>query len=261
MPEEPMDNSLTVLVHGASKVGKSTLAVTAPTPRLYLDVESASRFLPITRKFWDPMKEPPPTPDGTWDTCVVQTRDWGTVERVYQWLASGEHGFKSLIIDSISELQGRFLEREAGRGQITQQQWGSAYRTVGGLVRDIRDLTMHPTKPVECVVMTAMTKNIDGKWKPYVQGQLQSVLPYLLDAVVYLWVDQENDLSGETTEVRKILTRPTAEFEAGERVGGAWPTVIKDPNISAMKDMIFAPATKKPDLEDYEPTTPTGELA
>lgn len=237
----PADQSLTILIHGASKVGKSTLSVTAPAPRLYLDVESASRFLPIERVYWDPMKEAPPAPDGTWDTCVVQTRDWGQVERVYQWLQSGEHHFESLIIDSISELQGRFLEKEAGRGQITQQQWGSAYRTVGGLVRDIRDLTMHPVNPIGCVVMTAMTKSIDNKWKPYVQGQLQSVLPYLMDAVAYLWVETErNDLTGETTDVRKILTRPTGEFEAGERVGGVWPAVMDDPNISTMRDMIFA---------------------
>lgn len=239
MPEI-VDESLTVLVHGASKVGKSTLAVSAPAPRLYLDVESASRFLPITRVYWDPAKEAPPECDGTWDTCVVMTRDWGTVEKVYQWLHAGKHCFKSLIIDSISELQGRFLESKAGRNQLTQQQWGDAFRQVSGLVRDIRDLTMHPTNPVECVVMTAITKNIDEKWKPYVQGQLQAVLPYLLDAVLYMWVENEtNDLTGESAEIRKVLTRPTPQFEAGERVGGVWPQVISNPDLSVMKDMIF----------------------
>lgn len=258
------DESLTILIHGASKTGKSTLSVTAPAPRLYLDVESASRFLPIKRVLWDPAKEAPPIPDGTWDTCVVQTRDWGTVERVYQWLASGKHEFKSLIIDSISELQGRFFEKQAGRNQLTQQQWGDAYRQVGGLVRDIRDLTMHQTKPLECVVMTAMTKHVDDKWKPFVQGQLQSVLPYLLDAVVYLWVENErNELTGESSEVRKVLTRPTSEFEAGERVGGVWPQVISNPNVADMKDMIFAPKreTSQPVPAAAETTTTeaTGE--
>lgn len=237
---ETVDESLTLLIHGASKVGKSTLSVTAPAPRLYLDVESASRFLPIKRVFWDPATEAPPEYDGSWDTCVVHTRDWGTVEKVYQWLASGKHDFKSLIVDSISELQSRYFERQAGRSQLTQQQWGDAYRTVGGLVRDIRDLTMHPIKPIECVVMTAMTKHVDDKWKPYVQGQLQAVLPYLMDAVVYLWVDTETTgVMNETREVRKLLTRQTSEFEAGERVGGAWPSVIPEPNIEQMKDMIF----------------------
>lgn len=235
-----MDRSLSVLVHGASKAGKSTLSVTSPAPRLICDVESASRFLPIRAVKWDPTKEEPPVDDGTWDTAVVATRDWATVETTYQWLASGKHPFKSFIIDSISELQNRYIESVAGRRQLTQAQWGDAYRAVGGLVRDIRDLTMHPTKPLECVVMTAMTRQIDGKFRPWCQGQLQSVLPYLMDSVVYIYVDQEHDeLTGERTEVRKLLTRPTNEFEAGERVGGKWPMVISNPNLTTMIEDIF----------------------
>jgi hypothetical protein len=250
-----MERSLTVLIHGASKAGKSTLAVTAPAPRLLCDVESASRFLPIERVFWDPA-DPPPKYDGTWDTCVVPTRDWSTVEKVYQWLASGKHEFSSFIIDSISELQNRYIESVAGRRQLTQAQWGDAYRAVGGLVRDIRDLTMHPTKPMECIVMTAMTRQIDEKFRPWCQGQLQAVLPYLMDSVVYIYVDQEVDeLSGERTEVRRVLTRPTSEYEAGERVGGAWPIVITDPNIDTMISMIFDKHT--PLAEEGLPAAPT----
>lgn len=242
----PEDRSVSILIHGPSKAGKSTLSVTSPAPRLYLDVESASRFLPITRVKWDGVSAPPEY-DGTWDTCVVPTRDWATVDKVYSWLRSGKHPFKSLIIDSISELQSRYIEVTAGRKQLTQQQWGDAYRVIGGLVRDIRDLTNHPTKPLECVVMTAMTKQVDNKFRPWCQGQLQSVLPYLLDAVVYLYVDTEYDeITDETREVRRILTRPTDEYEAGERVGGAWPIIITDPNLTQMIEMIFGPETGEP---------------
>lgn len=240
MAEPSTDRSLSILIHGASKSGKSQLSVTSPAPRLYLDVESASRFLPIERVYWDPATEAPPIPDGTWDTCVVRTRDWATVEKVHQWLESGKHEFRSLIIDSVSELQTRYIESVAGRKQLTQQQWGDAFREVSGLVRDLRDLTMHPTRPMECIVMTAMTRQIDGKFRPWCQGQLQAVLPYLLDAVGYIYVDHDADaLSGESTEVRRLLTRPTDEFEAGERVGGAWPIVIDRPNITKMIADIF----------------------
>lgn len=242
-----MDRSLSVLVHGASKSGKTTLAATAPAPRLLCDVESASRFLKVKRVYWDPATERPPENDGTWDTCVVPTRDWQTVEQVYRWLASGEHPFSSFIIDSISELQSRYIEHVAGRSQLTQQQWGDAYRAVGGLVRDIRDLTMHPTKPLECVVLTAMTRQIDGKFRPWCQGQLQSVLPYLMDSVVYLYVDtlpvNPLDPDAERVEVRRLLTRATSEFEAGERVGGVWPIIIDEPNLTQMISDIFDPTT------------------
>lgn len=245
----PADRSLSILIHGASKAGKTTLAATAPAPRVLCDVESASRFLPIKRVIWDPADGPPPSWDGTWDTCVVPTRDWSTVERVYHWLNSGKHDFKSLVVDSISELQSRLIEQETSqdrRKQLQQRDWGVVYRVVGGLVRDLRDLTMHPTKPLECVAMTAMTKKVNDRYRPWVQGQLQDVLPYLMDAVTYLYVDQDVDtLTGESREVRRLLTRQTDEFEAGERVGGAWPVVIDDPSLTEMITAIFGPDTEK----------------
>lgn len=234
------DRALTILVHGLSKAGKSTLAVTSPAPRLYMDVESASRFLPVTRKLWDPSTEAPPEDDGTWDTCVVPTRDWDTVQRAYQWLASGQTPFRSFIIDSISELQQRYIEKAAGRSQASQQQWGEVFREVAGLIRDIRDLTLIPNSQLESVVLTAMTKHVDGMWRPWVQGQLMAVMPYLLDVVGYLYVEQvSNDLTFETTEVRRLLTRRTNEYEAGERVGGRLPMVVDDPNIEQMIIDVF----------------------
>lgn len=255
MPTEA-DRALSILIHGVSKAGKTTLAATAPAPRLLCDVESASRFLDIKRVYWNPAEDAPPEYDGTWDTCVVRTRDWSTVEKVYRWLESGKHPFRSLIIDSISELQNRYIESVAGRKQLTMPQWGDAYRTVGGLVRDIRDLTMHPSRPLECVVMTAMTKQVDGKYRPWCQGQLQSVLPYLMDAVGYLYIDTDEDPLGDEIEnVRRLLTQGTDEFEAGERVGGAWPQVINNPNITQMIDMIFGVKPKKTKQSKKEETS------
>lgn len=237
-----MDESMSVLIHGLSKSGKSTLAVTAPAPRLYLDVESAARFLPIVRVPWNPHTEAPPTYDGTWDTCVVATRTWEDVMSVYQWLNSGAHPFESLIIDSISELQSRYIEKVGGRSQLTMQQWGDVFRQVSGLCRDIRDLTMHPTKPLRMIALTAMTKQVDGMWKPYVSGQLGTVLPYLWDLNAYLWVEQVRDLTGGVTEVRRLLTRRSATIEAGERVQGRLPEVIDSPNLTEMLFTVFPPA-------------------
>lgn len=246
------DRSLSILIHGPSKVGKSTLAVTAPAPRLLMDVEAASRFLPIKSVKWNPAKEKPPVADGTWDTCVVSTRDWDTVSKALQWLESGMHPFKSFIIDSISALQGRYVEKIAGRTQPTMNQWGDAFRTVGGLVQDIRDLTDHPTHPIECVVLTAMSKHTNGMFRPWCQGQLQDTLPYLMDSIGYLQVDSlVNNLTGEITEIRKLSTRSNlkSDFEAGERVGGAWPATMEKPNISTMIDMIFGEQTDNNNTE------------
>lgn len=236
------DRALSVLVHGHSKVGKTTFAATAPYPRLFLDVESASRFLNVVKVIWDPMTQEPPVADGSWDTCVVYVRDYGTVKKVYEWLQTGRHQFRSLIIDSISELQVRCQEQIAGRGQMQMQQWGELLRDMAGLCRDIRDLTMHATNPLEAVVLTAMTVNRDDIYKPYLQGQLATVIPYFWDLTGYLYVDQEQeDPTVAPVEVRNLLTRKHPQFEAGERVGGRLPAVVREPNIEHMLDTIFGP--------------------
>jgi len=234
------DRSISFLIYGASKSGKSTLAVTSPAPRLYMDVEAAARFLPINRIAWNPAKEEPPVDDGTWDTAVVPTKNWDTVQKAYQWLASGRHPFNSFIVDSISELQQRYIEGISGRSQLQLQQWGDAFREVAGLIRDIRDLTVHPTKPVQCIVLTAMARNRDGMWSPFVQGQLQDVMPYFLDLTGYLYVELESDPGSDLlVEKRRLLTRRTTQFEAGQRLGGAIPPIVNDPHLEEMIETVF----------------------
>lgn len=252
------ERALSVLVHGHSKVGKTTFAATAPYPRLLLDVESASRFLPVVRTVWDPNTGPPPVADGTWDTCVVYVRDYDTVLKVYQWLQVGQHQFRSLVLDSISELQVRLKERIAGRGQLQTQQWGEVLTALAGLMRDFRDLTMHATNPLEAVVLTAMTQNKDGIYKPYLQGQLATVIPYFFDITGYLYVDQvvTEDPTAPPVEIRRLLTRKHPMFEAGERVQGRVPQVVDNPSIEGMLDMIFGPRPEAPPQTQTTPESP-----
>lgn len=257
-----LQRALTILVFGAPKVGKSSLAVSGPEPRCVFDVEGSARFLPINAVEWLPASQNPPEVDGTWDTAVIPTTSWEVAEAGKRWLQSGKHPFKSVAIDSVSELQQRRIEHVAGREQMTQQNWGDVFRTVSGFIRDMRDLTMHPTKPIESVTMTAMARQIDGMWKPWCQGQLQSVLPYLLDVTAYIWVEQT-----DAGEVRKILTRRTREFEAGERVQGRIPPVVElrsrppgtpSDDVIRLLDMVF-PSTAAGPLTSVPPVLPVEE--
>lgn len=250
-----LQRALTLLIFGAPKVGKSSLAASGPEPRVLFDVEGSARFLPIHAVEWIPGTSEPPEVDGTWDTAVIPTISWEVAEAGKRWLQSGKHPFKSVAIDSVSELQQRRIEHVAGREQMTQQNWGDVFRTVSGFIRDMRDLTMHPTNPIESVTMTAMARQIDGMWKPWCQGQLQSVLPYLLDVTAYIWVEQTGTREAPV-ETRKILTRRTSQFEAGERVQGRIPPVVElksrppgepSEDVVRLLDMVF-PATASPTL-------------
>ena len=239
-----IQRSLTAMIYGESKVGKSSLAVTAPYPRLMLDVEGGHRFLPIVVKYWDPLREEPPVADGTWDTVVVQVRDYDTVVKAYQWLQLGKHQFKSLIIDSISELQVKCMDSIAGSEQMKMQQWGELLRHMGGLLRDLRDLTMHPTNPLEAVVLTAMSRvTQDGKHRPYLQGQLAIQAPYFFDILGALTIEQfpNPDPLQPPYKVRRLYVERTNEYEAGERVQGRLGSIVEQDKLSieVMLDTIF----------------------
>ena len=243
-----VQRSLTIMVHGESKVGKSTFAVTAPYPRLMLDVEGGHRFLPINVKYWDPIREEPPVADGTWDTVVVQVRDYDVVMKAFQWLQSGKHQFKSLIIDSISELQVKCMDNIAGTEQMKMQQWGELLRHMGALLRDLRDLTMHPTQALEAIVLTAMSrKGQDGVYRPYLQGQLAVQAPYFYDILGAITVESvpNPDPMQLPYKVRRMYVERTPDYEAGERVQGRLGKIVEqgDLGIERMLDMVFGVKT------------------
>lgn len=239
--------SISILVHADTKVGKSTLGNTAPAPRLILDAEAASRFLPGSKVYWDPQRDAPPVPDGTWETCIVTVRDYATMLSTMQWLKSGQHHFESVIIDSISEIQKRLKDQvTGGLGDMDQRKWGELLTHMEALIRELRDLTEHPTTPLTAVVITAMTENREGKWRPYVQGQLRTTLPYFVDVCGYLFVQEmppTDPTAAPPPPIRRMLTRPHQLYEAGERVQGRLPQFVDgdDVNVSRILDMVFGP--------------------
>jgi hypothetical protein len=217
-PEE----RLSILIHGGSKLGKSTLTGTAPKPVLVLDAEGSWRFIPVRKTFWDPHQGPPPECDGTWDACVVTVREWSTVQAVYNWLAQYVTCFTSVVIDSITELQRRCKQNLIGTEAMKIADWGVLLSKMDSTIRGFRDLTLVPQLNVRCVVFVAETRRDQaGKMVPYLQGQISVSLPYWVDVCGYLYPDWELDGNGQPTEqVRRLWITPHQQYEAGERVQG-----------------------------------------
>jgi hypothetical protein len=234
------DRSLTMLMHGMSGAGKSTLATSAPKPLLYLDVEMASRFLRGRKIKWNPLTEAPPEADGTWDICVVTLDEFIKAQKAYEYLKSGRHPFKSVVVDSISELQSKAVENIKGRQQLQTQDWGKLLSVMSFFCRDLRDLAGTDDK-IEAVVITAMSRDYDGIVKPYLQGQIASQVPYWFDITGYLYVQQVADpATGELRDARNLLVGNHPNYEAKSRVPGL-PTVIENPDITVMLNNIFGP--------------------
>jgi len=232
--------TLSVLIHAAAKVGKSTLSSTAPPPVLVLDAEGSWKFIKVRKIYWDPMSQPIPRHDGTWDACVVTITQWAQVDQIYRHLTQVEHDFVSVVIDSITEIQRRLKQNLKGTDAMQIQDWGQLLTKMDSTIRAYRDLTLLPI-PVRCVVMIAETREDKGKWRPYMQGQIGVSLPYLVDICGYLYVGMTMDENGQPTKkVRKLWIGPHPQFESGERVQGTLPDDIEQPNIAEMMKTIFA---------------------
>lgn len=231
MAEDSRPEGLDFLIFGEFKQGKSVLASTAPQPVLVLDVERGSRFTPHRHVVWDPRKHPtPPEADGTWDVCSVYVRVMADVELIYQWLNSGKHPFKTVIIDSISALQLMAIEELYGAKQLEQREWGHIFRTFVSLIKKFQNLKIHPTMPIEAFILIAMARVRENQPMTHLaQGQLKDYLPYMVDIVGALDIIRENN-----ADVRRLFVQPHPLYAAGERVGGCLGPHVDDPNISDM---------------------------
>lgn len=227
---------INAIVYGHSKQGKSWLGDTTPAPRLILDAEMGSRFTPSKKIDWDPVQYAPPEPSDAWDTAIVPVHSYRAVLKAYEWLNSGKHPFKSVVLDSISEIQQRAVDDIAGTDQMKTQDWGTLLRQVSDLVRKFRDLTTNPVKPLDAVIFIAMARQRDGGvWQPHVQGSLATTLPYYVDICAYLQlVTMEDGIS----TARRLFVGPTPGFETGERVGGRLGPYLDNPDVTKMLAMI-----------------------
>jgi hypothetical protein len=233
-----MDTTLTLLLHGDSGVGKSWLADTAPAPRLILDGEGRAKYTPSQPKvLWEPRNGPPPAVDGTWNTCIAPVQDFETMALAYRYFRAGQHHFKSIVVDSLMEVQKRCIDSIAGLAALDPQGYGTLLRNIEKIVRDYRDLTMIPSNHCKVVVFVNGTRERDGKYGLLLQGQLSDTLAYLLDVVGYYFLNPVPD--GKF--VRSLLVNKQPGFVAKDGTGklvANYGSVIPNPNIEEMVNLL-----------------------
>lgn len=222
---------MTITIFGESGVGKTWLGTTAPGPRLILDVEGRTRFAPTKKGSWNPMAQPPKA-DEIEETTVAVVRDFQTFNMAFQWLASGQHPWKSVVLDSVTELQKRVMDETVGTRMPETQDWGTVLRRMEALIRSFRDLTNHPTNPLDMVVFIAMAHVKDSKYRPMLQGQIASTFPYYVDVLGYMYVSDDNQ--------RHLLVQPR-DGNPGFMAKDATDTfgaVVTQPNLTEMLQVL-----------------------
>jgi hypothetical protein len=168
---------------------------------------------------------------------LLTVTDLETVQRAFQWLTQGQHPFKSVIIDSLTEVQKRAIDAIAGPAQLKLQDYGALLRKIEAMVRAFRDLTMHPTNPVDVVVFVAGTqeKGTDHPvMRPMLVGRMSEQLPYYVDSVAYLTVEMDANGTLEST----ALFAPISNVIAKDRTGRLGTSMV-NPSIPAMLNLVY----------------------
>ena len=212
----PMSEKFSAIIYGKKGVGKTSLAATAAkvpelSPVLVLAVEDGSSVL--DKEYHD---------DPNLD--VVYVEDWGTGAAVIDAVANNQTKYKTVVVDTISELQEHMKEHttESGYGL-----WAFIADNSINVVK-----MLHRSKFVN-VIFTSHAEKLkeedSGKvlMSPYFLGKKtieEALKP--IDLVLYLALGK--DESGQPVHV--LQTRGDGKIDASDR-SGELPFQMGDPSF------------------------------
>lgn len=247
-----VEDALKMLVYSPPGHGKTTLLGTGAgdpriSPMLILEFEGGTRSIKskIRKIKLEKLGETEPTVD---KIDVIQIQSWDDFDVVYDFLDSADHGYRSLGLDSLSEMNYLNMTealalalREDKKHDPDIPEQRDYLRSAGQmrrLVRFFRDLPMH-------VFFTAgASTQQDPRTKEYkawpsLTGKLTFEIPGLVEIVGYLAVvDVDGDGENPDTTERWLFVQPTGKFEAKDRTeGGMLGEYIENPTLPQIFDL------------------------
>jgi hypothetical protein len=201
------DQSFSMLLMGDPKSGKTLLAGTASlvaglSPVLVLAVEDGSSVL---------ARDYP-------DIDVIEVEDWATAGAIITAVAEGTTKYKTLIVDTLGELQEHMKDHITSNGQndMRIQDWGT-----------IKDNTVNTVKmlhrsPVNSIFITHSETVKDEttgaiKIQPVLLGKASlGEVPKVVDIIAYLAVAQDKSTK---ENFRVLQTGQDGRILAGDRFG------------------------------------------
>jgi hypothetical protein len=252
-----MTEAIKALWYSPPGHGKTTLLGTAVgdkrvSPMLLLEFEAGTRSIEskIRKIKLEELGAKKPTIDKI-DVVSIQT--WADFDIAYDFLLEGNHDYKSVGLDSLSEINWLNMS-EALRIAMTedrkhdpdipeQRDYLRSAGQIRKLVRFFRNLPLH-------VFFTSNAQWLqdpqtrDNKLWPSLTGKLAFEIPGLVEIVGYLAiVDEEDDKTS-----RWLFVQPTGRFEAKDRTeGGKLGEYIVEPTIPKIFDLIEGKEVKEND--------------
>ena len=195
-------NGVKLLVYGQSGAGKTSLIPTLPDP-IVLSAEGG--LLSIQDA----------------DLPFIEINSIGDLMEAYSWLTSPEgQQYKSVALDSISEIAEVVLNAEKKIAKDPRQAYGAMQEQMADMIRAFRDL---PGRHIYMSAKLEKSQDETGRilYAPSMPGnKTGQSLPYFFDEVLALRV--EKDADGNTQ--RAIMCDSDGLWLAKDRSGklGAW---------------------------------------
>lgn len=217
---------LNMMIYGGSGVGKTLLAgtsamVEAMSPILVIDAEDGTKTLNALPDYGDQID-------------VVPMTQWKKMQAIYNDLYKGQHPYKTVVIDSGTEVQQLAMNDVLGTSGtvldvgITPEfkDWYKNTEQIRRMIRAFRDLPMHTIiTALEMDSQDPRTKLVMKR--PAFSNKLSQQIPAFFDTVFYLYT---KEVKGDSANLRLCLTDRTDKIVAKCRAQGV-PLVLENPNM------------------------------
>lgn len=232
--------NINMLIYGDPGVGKTRLAGSADgvpelRPVLFVDIEGGT----LTLRDVFP------------DCDVVRVTSWPELQSIYNELYAGVHSYRTVVIDSLTELQAFNMEQliknktdedpDVDEDIATLRDWQRSGTQVRKFIRAYRDL---PITTIFTALMKSDKDKLSSKVakKPSLPGKMADQVAGMFDLVAYMYKKSIETNEG-VEERRLLLTQATETITAKDR-SGKLPAVLQEPTMKEMYDMMIKGAKK-----------------
>ena len=233
----------TWVFYGLAGTGKTTLACTFPKPLLLVDIQDEGT---------DSISD-------VEGVDVFQAESWADLEQVYWSLASTKHGYKTVVIDTLTQAQDVLIE-EIGKnkrlakgkqltdwGVLTQREWGEVSGRIKSWISDMKGLGIE-------VVILAQNRIFDAFEDEHSTAEIEPhggprAAPSISDHVTAeaFVVGNTVTVEHEVKEKRNGKTITNKEIRYGLRLGPhrTYITKMRKPQSITLPSYILDPTYQK----------------